>query len=167
VSLDDQKFKGDALERVVNFQKSVLPTKPCKLINGEKKQIDASFAVGDRLVILECKAIAKSVAFDKGEKSAIEYRIDKFNKALREVDEKANWLAMHPQGTNYDIRHYDEILPVVISPFDEYMPSLNQFYWLNNDIPRVLTPIELKIFLKNGKFGGELFNIIKIIHDHE
>jgi hypothetical protein len=162
VYLDDQKFKGDTLEKVVNFQKSILPTKPCKHINGQKKQIDASFAVGSRLVILECKAIGKSIAFDKGDANAIEYRVDKFNKALKEVDEKASWLASHPQGTNYDIRNYNEILPIVISPFIEYTPSLNKFYWLNTDIPRVITPIELKLYLDNGKFTEELYNVVKI-----
>ncbi|MBE7432608.1 MAG: hypothetical protein HS100_01700 [Anaerolineales bacterium] len=119
VSPDDQKFKGDILEKVVNFRQSILPTKPCKSTSGQFKQIDASFKVGSRLVIVECKAINKSVAFDKGDPSSIQFRNNKFTDALNEVDEKAQWLANNPLGTNYDIRNFSEILPIVISPFVE------------------------------------------------
>lgn len=162
ISPEDQKFKGDILEKVVNFKKSILPTKPCKSLSGDLKQIDASFEMGKRLIIVECKAIKKSIAFDKGESAAIQFRVDKFNKAVNEVDEKANWLAKHPQGFNYDIRQYEEILPIVISPFIEYVPSLNKFYWLDSDLPRIMTPVEFKSFLDNGKFAENLFNIVKI-----
>jgi hypothetical protein len=165
VSPNDQKFKGDLLEDVVNFKKSILPTKPCKSLGGKSKQVDASFEVGNRLIIVECKAINKSVAFDKGEALAIRFRNEKFARALNEVDEKAKWLMLNPLGTNYDIRQYQEIVPLVVSPFIEYVPSLDKFYWLNPDTPRILTPEELKSFLDDGKLSGDLYNIVKLTHD--
>lgn len=162
VAPDNQKLKGDILEKIVNFKKSILPTKPCKSLSKEFKQIDASFEVGNRLIIVECKAINKSVAFDKGDSTAIQFRVEKFIRALNEVDEKANWLALNPQGANYDIRKYDEILPLVVSPFIEYIPSLSRFFWVDSNTPRVVAPIELKRFLEDGKLSEQLFNVVKI-----
>lgn len=114
--IKDQNFKGAALERVVRFRKSILPTKPCKA-RGEMRQIDAAFDMGDRLIIVECRAVNWSIGFDREQPEAIRFRIDAMDRALDQIDEKARWLAAHPVGSNYEISHYREILPVVVSPF--------------------------------------------------
>jgi hypothetical protein len=147
--IPDQNFKGDALERTVRFQKSVLPTGPCKSA-GAQKQIDAAFAVGRRLIIVECKAVGWSIGFDRGDPESIQYRHQMVENALDQVDEKARWLANHPLGTNYDIRQFHDILPVVVTPFVEFIPGMQPRYWLTNTVPRVLTPQELEKALKGG-----------------
>jgi hypothetical protein len=150
VNIPDQNFKGDALEKLVRHGESVLPLKGCKLRKGEKKQIDAAFEVGNRLVIIECKAVGKSISFDRGDTTAIQYRNRLIDKALKEVDEKAQWLAIHPKGTNYDVSHLCDILPIVVTPFVEYIPSTASYYWLTEKLPRVLTPKELEVVLRDG-----------------
>jgi hypothetical protein len=66
-----------------------------------------------------------------------------------EVDDKAHWLTAHPRGRNYDLGKYQGIIPLGVSPFVEYIPSLNARYWLKDGLPRVLTPNELSDFLSS------------------
>jgi len=162
VAIPDQNFKGNLLESVVRFERSILPVKECRSLDGSKKQIDASFQVGNRLVIIECKAVWKSIAFSRGDFQAIEYRNKVIINALEQVDEKASWLSNHPIGTNYDISHFDDILPIAVTPFPEYIPSLTSFFWLSDRLPRVLTPRELKSALKDGIFESIKDNVVHI-----
>jgi len=144
VWIPDQNFKGDALERVVRGGKSLLPSRQCRANGGETRQIDFATARGKHLIIAECKAVGMSIAFDRGEPEAIQYRTENVvERALTGVDDKARWLASHPVGSNYDIRGYEDILPVAVSPFVEFIPSLDTRYWISKDLPRVLTPREL------------------------
>jgi hypothetical protein len=143
IKVSDQNFKGDALEQIVHKGISILPTGPCHALNGEIRQIDAAFEIDDILLIIECRAVAKSLGVERGDPEAIQYRIDLLNRTLSDIDEKAYWLAQNPVGTNYDIRKYKIIMPIGVTPFVEYLPSLDPFYWIDT-IPRVLTPDELK-----------------------
>lgn len=148
INIPDQNFKGEALENLIRKGKSSLPVKECKALNGTKKQIDAAFSVKDTLIIGECKAIGKSIAYDRGDPVAIEFRKEKIDGALKAVDEKAKWLADNPVGTNYDIRSFRRILPIVITPFVEFIPSLDVYYWISKDLPRVLMPSEVNKVLE-------------------
>jgi hypothetical protein len=162
VQVDDQNFKAIALERMVRQGGSVLPRLACRAPDGHSKQIDASFAVGDRLVIVECRAVWRSVAFDRGDPEAIRYRNDKIDGLLADVDAKAHWLAARPVGANYDVTHFVDILPVGVSPFVEYIPSLGTRYWLTGDLPRVLTPSELRLALEDGSLGNVSTNLVAV-----
>ena len=150
LSIPDQSFKGEALERLVHQGRSVLPTSPCKSLSGQSKQIDAAFEAGDTLVIVECKAVARSIAFDRGDPTAINFRCEIVDRALSEVDEKARWLSQNPVGRNYDLRRFERILPLASTPFVEYIPTLDKRYWLKDGLPRVLKPSELELALKDG-----------------
>jgi hypothetical protein len=150
VELADQNFKGDALERLIHRGQSVLPLKECKSLSGTVRQIDAAFKVGEALVIVECRAVGRSFGVDRGDPQALQYRRQKIEEALDAIDEKARWLAQNPVGTNYDIRPFARILPLAVTPFVEYIPSTNSWYWLSETLPRVLTPQELQEALENG-----------------
>jgi hypothetical protein len=154
IELSDQNFKGEALEKHVRAGKSILPVGPCKSLDRTRKQVDAAFEAGDTLIISECRAFALSVGFDRGDPEAIRYRTDRIDKALNDVDEKARWLAKNPRGTNYDILRFRKILPVVVTPFVEYIPSRKETYWLSDNLPRVLSPMEIREALANGSFNA-------------
>jgi len=52
----------------------------------------------------------------------LEFRREKFENALREIDDKADWLKKDREGLNYKIpKSIDLIIPIVISPFVEYI----------------------------------------------
>jgi len=140
----------------------VLPLGPCESYEGEKRQVDAAFEFEDRLVIVECRAVGRSIGFERGNPEAIQFRQRVIEKALGDVDEKARWLARHPVGRNYDIRRFRTIIPVAVTPFVEFVPSLNPRYWLTEQLPRVLTPGELKEALDKNIFGGGCKNAVSI-----
>ena len=161
--IPDQNFKGNALERVVCKDKSILPAKPCRTSTGEKRQIDYAVARGSHLIIAECKAVGMSIAFDRGDPQAIKYRTNNVvERGLSEVDNKAKWLAAHPLGTNYDLSNYDYILPVVVSPFVEFIPSQDTRYWILRDVPRILTPKEFEKLLNDPAAIVNAFNRISL-----
>ncbi len=141
--LIQKTLKGAMLESFVGADQSALPSKPCKGLDGSSKQIDAAFRIGETLIVAECKANARSIAYERGDLAALNFRRRKFEMALKEVDEKAAWLSVHARGRNYDISDCRAILPVVVTPFKEFMPSLDGRYWIKNDVPRVLMPYEL------------------------
>lgn len=163
ISIPDQNFKGDALETLIRSAQSVLPTKPCKTDKGENRQIDYAVAYGSHLVIAECKAVGMSIAFDRGDPKAIKYRTNNVvERGLSEVDDKAKWLAAYPLGTNYDLSNYDYILPVVVSPFVEFIPSQDIRYWISRDVPRILTPKEFEKLLNDPVAIVNAFNRISL-----
>ena len=153
LSLADQNFKGAALELITHGGNSVLPTTELKAHDNSRRQIDAAFSLGDTLVIVECRVVARSIGFDRGNPAAIQTRNEVVERALDDIDEKAHWLAVHRQGTNYDVRQYKRMFPVGVTPFAEYIPSRTPRYWINNSLPRVLTPNELQCALADGSIA--------------
>ena len=147
VPLRDKGTKGKLLESLVSRNRSVLPDGECKGPDGTSREFDAAFQIGKVLLIVECKANARSIAYDRGDLSALKYRRRAFEEALEQVDEKAKWLTTHVKGTNYNISKIEAILPVVVTPFREFMPSLADRYWIRPELPRVLIPQELEEFL--------------------
>ena len=166
VKLSDQNFKGEALEKYIRKKESVLPVKECKAIDGSKKQIDYSILSGDSLIIVECRAIWLSTAFERGDAKAIEYRNNKINEALKEIDTKAKWLIKNPKGKNYDISNYKRIIPIVITPFVEFIPSLDYRYWLSDDFPRIMNPNELDQALEKGIFDKAALTMTNTLSIH-
>lgn len=163
ISIPDQNFKGDALETLIRSAQSVLPTKPCKTDKGQSRQIDYAVACGSHLVIAECKAVGRSVAFDRGDPKAVKYRTSNVvQRGLSEVDDKAKWLASYPLGTNYAVASYDYILPVVVSPFVEFIPSQDTRYWISADLPRVLAPKEFENLLNDPAAIVNAYNKISL-----
>ena len=158
----NQNFKGDLLERIVRHDTAVLPVKPCKAKDGTSKQIDASFEYGQRLVIVECKSAGRSIDLDRGNPVAINKRNIFITESLKKLDEKAVWLSNHPIGGNYDVSKYLDILPILVTPFAEFIPSLDSFYWLDEEIPRIITLQELENLLDNESLGVFKKNIFPI-----
>lgn len=162
VNIPEQKFKGDLLEMYVRGGQSILPIGPCKSYSGEERQIDAAFEVGDSLVIIECRAVGRAISFERGDPEAIKFRIRKINKALEKIDETATWLAQNPEGRNYNIKKFSYIIPIAITPFNEFIPSLDSKYWLTENLPRILTPVEFKEALEKDMLTPDVKNLIKL-----
>ena len=163
VKIDDQNFKGEALECVMREGPSVLPSGPCLSLPGEKRQIDYAYAKGEFLIIAECKAVARSIGYDRGHPLAISYRREQvIERSLHEIDGKAQWLAQNPIGRNYDITKFKYILPVGISPFVEFIPSLSSRFWISEKIPRVLTPSEFEELCNDSEIIFITDNIVSI-----
>ncbi len=162
LQVTDQNFKGSALERLVQAGELALPTIPLEASNNERRQIDASFAFGSRLVIVECRASAMSIGYLRGDPQAVNYRNAIVDRALADIDEKAAWLASHPRGRNYDLLRYRDILPVAVTPFIEYIQSHSPRYWITDTIPRVMAPSELRQLLQTNVLAEVVQNVVPI-----
>lgn len=142
--ISDENFKGTALETLIQRQKElVLPTKECKSFSGDTRQIDASFEKDDILLIIEYKSKDRSIGFYKGTKDSLVFRKETYAEKIEQIDDKAAWLIKEVKGTNFDISKYHKIIPIVITPFVEYIPYNERKYWISDEIPRILTPAEL------------------------
>ncbi|MGX6444064.1 hypothetical protein ACWM35_12685 [Neobacillus sp. K501] len=109
------------------------------------KEIDVSFIYKNVLFICECKANKMSLVYNTiGDKKALNHRKKKMVKALNEVDSKADWLIKDIKGTNYSIpEEVEYIIPIVVSPFEEYIWEYSEELWLTSNVPRILLPSEI------------------------
>ncbi len=154
LKLDDQNFKGDALEVLVRRGASALPVKPCKGADGTSKQIDAAFNLGDLLLIVECKVKGISIGWERGDPAAVLERQNFVYDAIRQADDKAIWISHRAIGRNYDISRYSWVLAVVVTPFPEFIWSKEEYYWINGKLPRIMTAAELADALEDGTFAS-------------
>ena len=164
VSISGQNFKGLALETAVGQRSSVLPQGRCKALDGTERQIDCAYSVGDHLVVVECKAVGRSIGYDRGDPEAILYRQKNVvDRGLNEADAKAVWIAERPTGRNYDISRFRDVLPIAVSPFVEFIPSKSSRYWISSDVARVLTPEGLREVLNNPGILENAMNRIPVV----
>ncbi|WP_316795219.1 hypothetical protein [Pedobacter agri] len=132
--------KGQLLEDALKTKESYLPTGMSKGLDGSSKQVDYSVAKGNVLILVECKAVARSFGIFGGQVAAQQHRIrNVIEKGLGDVDKKIDWFMKHKIGANYDISQFTYLVGVVISAFSEFIHSEDERYWLNDDTPRILT----------------------------
>jgi hypothetical protein len=164
VKLSNENFKGAYLEKFISRSKPPLTSSRLNGLDETSRQIDASFRIGSVLIIVECKAFARSVGIQRGQRQALRYRSDRISKALDEADDKAQWLSERPTGRNYDISGFTAIFPIAITPFIEFIPSESSRYWITATIPRVLSPDEFQSTLSSVREGELLSspNIVQI-----
>lgn len=161
INLNTHNYRGSLFENSLGFT-CHLPTKPCKATDGTLKQIDFSYVVGECLLIGECKVVARKNSFFSGSFNSLKLRETKVvEKGLKEIDEKAVWLLRNPKGVNYDISKIKYILPFTISPFVEYIHSTNSFYWINEELPRVLSFEELRSFVDTFDLKSVRYNLLE------
>lgn len=163
IPLKDRSFKGEFLEIAIRKNKSFLPTKESKAIDRTSKQVDYSIAKGNILILAECKAVARSFGIFSGQAKALDHRFrNVIQKGLDDVDKKIIWFLEHKKGANYDISNFKFIIGVVVSPFTEFIPSHNDKYWLNDNLPRVLTIEEFEKLIDSDLGKTITKNLIKI-----
>jgi hypothetical protein len=154
LKVDDQNFKGDALEVLIRRGPSVLPIKPCKGADETSKQIDAAFDLGELLLIVECKVKAISIGWERGDRRAVLERQNFVYDAIRQADDKAIWLSHRRIGRNFNISKYKWVLAVVVTPFREFIWSKEEYYWINEKLPRIMSAEELAVALEDGTFAS-------------
>jgi len=106
-----------------------------------KKEIDASFIIDDVLFLIEAKAVNVSFGFDKGDKLAVNYRTNKMKSALKEVNEKAEFI--HKNKNSLDTKLPENIkylCPLVISTNPEYIWGMEEELFISKELkfPRIM-----------------------------
>lgn len=114
-------------------------------------EADLSFRVGSVYIPIDIKAYLVTVEFDRGDYKAVNARWDYIKGWVAQADKLGQVLSEKPRGTNYDLLAdgFTHVLPIVCSPFHEYIGSRDARYFLTDTIPRVATPAEIAAFLKS------------------
>jgi hypothetical protein len=149
----DQQAKGplfedtfrDAIERA-RFE--LLPQRELRFTEKEKREVDAAVRLRTTLVVCDCKAMERPLNFDQGSLRTIQVRCDEFDKKVDQVLSLADFLRAHPVGRNYDYSWATEIVPLVISPFVEWIWSRDSRLWVSPETPRILTITEALNFFR-------------------
>ena len=145
-------FEDNIIKKIKKENLNIWESK--KKLNGfdlTSKEIDVSFYDRNVLFICELKCIKRSLSYITGDFKSLKYRKDKFTEALTEVDNKADWILNHRKGHNFKLPDVvDIIVPIVISPFIEYIWDIDDKYWINSKTPRICVIKELFKFLKDN-----------------
>jgi len=142
--------KGNIFEEYIKkrIKNSNLTIWECqKILKGydsTSEEIDISFIDKNVLFICELKCINKSISYITGDFKSLGFRKNKFIIALEQSERKVDWILHHIKGRNFEVPNsIDLIVPIVISPFIEYIWDVSEYYWLCSDIPRVCNINEL------------------------
>lgn len=107
-----------------------------------KKEIDGSFIIDDVLFLIEAKAVNVSFGYDKGDKKALDFRINKMKSAFKELTSKCAFIKKNKTKLFPTVPNQVKFLcPIVVSSFPEYIweKSENLFISIENSLPRILT----------------------------
>ena len=129
-----------------------------KVFSGEKKtstgvkfELDAALLIDDTLLIFECVSSARALDFELGKPDSIQWRIKLLEPKTSQVLEVAEIIKANPIGRNYDFSHAKQIIPIVVSPFVEWIWSFEQHLWINEETPRILSAEEAIQFALDTK----------------
>ncbi|KAF5053502.1 hypothetical protein DSECCO2_397680 [anaerobic digester metagenome] len=120
--------------------------------SGNKKEIDCSFIYKEYLFVIECKSLSVSDGSVLGSKSAIEFRKNKILSYIRESESKADFLINHSGKLSKEIPVCVKyVVPIVSTSFPEFIWDNSEDLFLSNNLPRVITPEEIKL-IRDGDF---------------
>lgn len=163
------ELKGQRVEdRVWDYMRNSEKIEPAKELRGARirvmgsknlyNDLDCPLKVGDVLVLAEVKGKYMARAPESfARPDLVRRRWEENVKFLRKIDQTAELLALRKEDGTFreamkDIRY---ILPVVVRPYPEWIPDLEDKHWLRKParpdvgVPRILTPPELREFLEN------------------
>ena len=111
------------------------------------RELDIGVSKGGVLFVADCKANNVAPAFDRGDPQAIFNREEILRRNLRSVDSAARMLAEDPPEGFSLPPAVQAVVGVVIGPFPEYIPERGEAMFLEERVPRVVTPEEFVQFL--------------------
>jgi hypothetical protein len=105
------------------------PGKDLKQLRGRKLRyenqdvtdIDAIGECSGTLLLVSCKSVIYSSAYDAGEYAAVKNKSDMIKLAVTQWEEKRAFLTKHKIGANYDFQNYQRLLAVVCTPWPVYV----------------------------------------------
>ena len=158
---DDGQTRGELFEDTVRTSvASVLPNSwqmAPQLFrkNGElKHEADVVLVDGEEAYVGECFTMWMPLNFDIGDETTIANRLQRVNEKLDQANDVCDFLRLDPAGDNYDFSKIKKFIPIVISPFVEWLPATSDRYWLKKDMPRVMSADEFVVFVQEGGLKG-------------
>lgn len=145
---------GDYFDRELAHPRAFEPSKELRAEPpGERRRIiaelDASFKIGSVLVAIDAKAIQVSPGYRGYTHVDLRNRWQKFETYIRHADAQAEKLAEQPRGKNYDLLAdgYTHLVTLLCSTVPEYIDSDDPNFFVEEGLPRVAAPSELRDYL--------------------
>lgn len=89
--------------------------------NQDVTDIDAIGEYNGTLLMVSCKSVIYSSAYDAGEYAVVKNKSDMINLAVTHWEGKRDFFVKHTIGANYDFRNYQRLLAVVCTPWPVYV----------------------------------------------
>lgn len=130
----DQTRRGYSFEEMFkatlqNNGHEVLFSGEAIAVDGQRREIDASVRLGDRLVLFECRSIERPLDFEIGKIRTIRTRNEFFEEKIIQVLSLKRFIAENPKGRNYDFAWAKVIDCLIVSPFVEWIPTSGSRFW--------------------------------------
>lgn len=111
-----------------------------RFTNGTKREIDVALIVNDTLLLCECKSMTRRPPDDVPSPGRLANRWQSLQDALDQVDSLAILLSSQelrrPRPIPSEVKC---IVPCVVTPSAEWIPSGHERFWFSEDIPRFCT----------------------------
>lgn len=139
----EKLFREALVRRNYNITYGDLITK-----NGSKRELDASVIIKDRMYLFECVSIERPLDYEIGKPKSMKTRIIRLSEKLAQASSLRDFILEHPSGRNYDFSDIREVVPIVVSPFVEWIWETGPELWLDSKTPRILAPDEVFTWLE-------------------
>lgn len=116
-------------------------------------EIDLMLRRKNKVYVCECFSMWRPLDFEIGNEKTISTRMDQVNKKIDQAMETCRYLSNHRKGSNYDYTDVAEFIPIVVSPFVEWLPSTAPRYWISEARPRVMSVDELVDYFETEDKG--------------
>lgn len=118
-------------------------------VHGLKREIDVAVRVNDDLYIFECRAFERPLDFEIGKPKTMSERRRDLEGKLDQATTLAEFIEANRVGDNYDFCWAKNIQSAVVSPYTEWVWSLDQQHWTSiPKFPRIMSAPEAIEYLK-------------------
>lgn len=151
IKVDNEKgtiFEENFRNYVKENNLNLLDYRKIENFNSEEREIDLAIRVNNVLFLIECRAIEKPLDFEIGKIKTIQKRKKEIDSKISQVLSLSDFIMKNKKGKNYDLSWAEEVVPIVVTPFIEWIDSFEERYWITKDTPRVLNPEETISLIK-------------------
>lgn len=119
--------------------------------NGLEREVDVAIRIKDTLFLFECRAFERPLDFLIGKPKTISVRTDDMNEKLSQVTTLVDFIKSNRVGDNYDFTWAKSIHGSVVSPYIEWIWSLDKHLWTEiPTFPRIMSPTEALEYLRHA-----------------
>lgn len=140
-------FEDEFRKYVASKHLCVLPDRVLRFGKLER-ETDVAVRCNDILFLCECRAMERPLDFELGRVRTLEARSAELKEKVEQVLSLAEFVKNSPRGSNYDFSWAKRIIPLVVSPFVEWIWASGDDLWLDESTPRVLSAGEAIVLMR-------------------
>jgi len=134
-------FENEFRKYVTDSKLELLSERLLKNDGGER-ECDAVIQCATTLFVCECRAMGRPLDFEIGRISTLDTRRNDLQEKVVQALSCAEFIRQRPKGSNYDFSWATEVVPIVVSPFVEWIWAQGPELWIDDNSPRILSAEE-------------------------